>query len=85
MPSPSQRAQLELHEQVLSLTSAGRYTAVLTADRLDIYDQNLELYASLTGTQGARQVMQRSDGSALLLRGPPHGSALPPPPGPPCQ
>ena len=41
---------------------------MLTADRLDIYDQNLELYASLTGTQGARQVMQRSDGSALLLR-----------------
>lgn len=67
-PQGEVQAQLELHEQVLSLSSAGRYTAVLTADRLDIYDQNLDLYASLSGTQGARQVMQRSDGSALLLR-----------------
>lgn len=66
-PQGEVQAQLELYEQILSLSSAGRYTAVLTADRLDIYDQNLELYASLSGTQGARQVIQRSDGSALLL------------------
>lgn len=59
--------ELDLHEQVLSLSAAGRYTAVLTADRLDIYDQDLTLYATLEGTQGARQVVQRSDGSALLL------------------
>lgn len=61
------QGQLDLSEQVLSLSSAGRYTAVLTAGRLDIYDQNLELYATLSGTQGARQVVQRPDGSALLL------------------
>lgn len=66
-PQGEAQAQLELREQVLSLSSAGRYTAVLTADRLDIYDQNLELYATLSGTQGARQAVQRPDGSALLL------------------
>ena len=63
------RASLPLEEQVLSLSAAGRYIAVLTADRLDIYDQDLTVYSSLTGTQGARQVLQRSDGSAMLIDG----------------
>lgn len=61
------RASLPLEEQVLSLSAAGRYVAVLTADRLDIYDQDLNLYSTLSGTQGARQVLQRSDGSAMLI------------------
>lgn len=60
-------AALVLNEQVLSLSAAGRYVAVLTADHLDIYTQNLNLYASLDGTGGARSVLMRSDGSALLI------------------
>ncbi len=59
---------LALDEQVLSLSAAGQYTAVLTANRLDIYDRELSLYASLEGTDGALQVLVRSDGSALLIR-----------------
>ena len=56
-----------MEEQVLSLSAAGRYVALLTADRLDIYDQDLELYHTLEGTQSARKALQRSDGSVLLI------------------
>lgn len=59
--------QLALNEQVLSLSAAGRYFAVLTGNRLDIYTADLSLYASLDGTQGARRVLLLSDGSAILI------------------
>lgn len=58
---------LTLDSQVLSLDAAGRYFAVLMADRLDIYTKDLQLYSSLTGTQGAQQVLLREDGSAILI------------------
>jgi hypothetical protein len=56
-----------INEQVLSLSAAGKYVAVLTADRLDIYNQKLDLYDTLEGTDGARRVLMRSDGTALLI------------------
>lgn len=58
---------VEYNEQVLSLSAAGRYVAVLTGDRLDIYTSDLELYDSLEGTQGARTVLLLEDGSAILI------------------
>lgn len=58
---------LPVEEQVLSLSAAGRYIAVLTADRLDIYTRDLTLYNTLEGTQSARAVLMRSDGSAMLI------------------
>lgn len=63
----TERATLAIDEQVLSLSSAGRYTSLLTADRLDIYDQDLDLYTSLEGTKSALKVLQYSDGSAMLI------------------
>ena len=62
-----ERAVLPIEEQVLSLSAAGRYIALLTADRLDIYDQDLELYHTMEGTQGTRRVIQRADGSVMLI------------------
>ncbi|MEG1579604.1 MAG: hypothetical protein RR336_12660, partial [Oscillospiraceae bacterium] len=53
----------------LSLSAAGRYIAVLTADSLQIYTSDLQLYASLETTQGARQAVMRADGTALLMSG----------------
>lgn len=53
--------------QVLSLSAAGRYIAVLTADRLEIYTRDLELYAALDGVDGARKALMRDDGTALLI------------------
>lgn len=61
------RRTVEYNEQVLSLAAAGRYVAVLTGDRLDIYTSDLTLYDSLEGTQGARTVLLMSDGSAILI------------------
>lgn len=58
---------LSLDEQVLALSAAGQYFAVLTADRLDLYTRDLKLFRSLSGTQGARKVLLRSDGTAMLL------------------
>lgn len=58
---------LPLDEQVLSVHAAGRYFAVLTADRLDVYTQDMTLYSTLTDTQGARKVLMRDDGSAILI------------------
>lgn len=61
------RHTLECREQVLSLSANGRYVAVLTGNRLDIYTSQLELYATLEGTQGARTVLLLEDGSAILI------------------
>ena len=61
------RRTLGLSEQVLSIAAAGRYFAILTGDRLDIYTDELELYSSLKGTQGARAVLLMQDGSAILI------------------
>ena len=60
-------ASLSMNEQLLSLSAAGRYIGVLTADRLDIYTRDLALYSSLEGTAGARRVLMRADGSAMLI------------------
>lgn len=62
-----ERRTLELSEQVMSISAAGRYLAVLTGDRLDIYTDQLELYSSLKGTQGARAALLLPDGSAILI------------------
>lgn len=62
-----QYRSLEFTEQVMSVSAAGRYVAVLTGDRLDIYTQELELYSSLQGTKGARTVLLMPDGSAILI------------------
>lgn len=59
--------ELSLAEQVLSLSAAGRYIGILTADRLDIYTQDMTLYSSLEGTAGARKILMQPDGSALLI------------------
>ena len=61
------RRTLELNEQVMSIAAAGRYLAVLTGDRLDIYTDEMELYSTLKGTQGARTVLLLPDGSAILV------------------
>lgn len=57
---------LNISDEVLSLSAAGKYVAVLYADRLTIYTSALETYAELDGTDSARGVLMRTDGTALL-------------------
>lgn len=58
---------LDVAEEIQDISASGRYLAVLYLDRLVIYNENLETYASLRGTEFARGVLMRPDGSALLL------------------
>ena len=58
---------LEIHEEVRGLSAAGRYLAVLYTDRLVVYNESLQVYASLRGINGVSQALMRTDGSALLI------------------
>lgn len=60
-------AELDVNQEVLDISAAGRYLAVLYADSLVLYNQELQVYASLQGTDFATGVLMREDGSALLL------------------
>lgn len=58
---------LEIHEEVRGLSAAGRYLAVLYTDRLVVYNESLQVYASLRGITGVSQALMRTDGSVLLI------------------
>lgn len=58
---------LEVHEEIRGLSAAGKYLAVLYTDRLVVYNENLQVYASLRGITGVSGALMRPDGSALLL------------------
>ncbi|MDO4316498.1 MAG: DUF5711 family protein [Oscillospiraceae bacterium] len=68
---------LDVNEEVLSVSAAGRYLAVLYANRLVVYNQDLQVYASLNGTDYAREALMRTDGSVLLLSSESAGLFLP--------
>lgn len=66
-PDGKQIASVSLNEQVLSMSAAGRYVAILTDDRLYIYTKNLKPYATLESPQNVGAVVLRDDGSAFLV------------------
>lgn len=68
---------LDVNEEVLSISAAGRYLAVLYTDHLVVYNQDLQVYASLRGTGYAKEVLMRTDGSVLLLSSESAGLFLP--------
>ena len=60
-------AQLDV--QILDFSAAGSYLAVLTAEKLSIYNSAMELYYEQSNTSSATNVVMRADGSAILLGG----------------
>ena len=60
---------LEVREEVLHISASGRYLAVLYADHLVVYNQEMQPYATLRGTGDAQNVLMRPDGTVLLLSG----------------
>lgn len=58
---------LDSRREILSLSAAGKYVAVLYSDSLVIYTPELAEYATLTDTEYARKVIMREDGSAVLI------------------
>ena len=65
--SGGELASLDIHEEIRGLSAAGRYLAVLYTDRLVVYNQDLQVYASLRGITDISAALMRADGSALLL------------------
>ncbi len=63
----AQLAILDVDKEVLSLSAAGKYVAVLYSDELTIYDRNLEVCARLEDMSSAKLVLMRADGSAVLV------------------
>lgn len=59
----------EIDGEVLDMSSAGRYVAVLFSDRLTIYDKYLTEIATLPDVSDSRAVLMRGDGSAVLAGG----------------
>ena len=66
-----------LDREVLDLSVAGRYVAVLCTDRLIIYDKFLTELASLPYVSQTRAVFMRNDGSAVLAAASTAGLYLP--------
>ena len=58
---------LDFDEQILDFSAAGKYVAVLTAGQLRIYDDTMHLYAQTDNDAGATNVVQRTDGTVILL------------------
>jgi len=60
---------MELTEEVLDLSAAGEYLAVLYGDSLAVYDRTLTERARLEGTDYAGQIQMGDDGTVLLISG----------------
>lgn len=62
-------ASLDLTEEVLDLSAAGKYLAVLYGDSLVIYDRELQEHGRLEETGYAGQVRMEAAGTALVISG----------------
>ena len=60
-------ASLDVNSEVLSVSAAGRYLTVLYSDSCVIYNEELQEYAKLSGTDYAKEALMRQDGSVLLI------------------
>lgn len=56
----------DIDGEVLDISTAGRYVALLFSDRLTIYDKYLTEVATLPDVSEVRAVLMRADGSAVL-------------------
>ncbi len=63
----TQLAIVDMDKEVLSLSAAGKYVAVLYSDELVIYDKNLQVCARLEDMSSAKLALMRADGSAVLV------------------
>jgi len=62
-------ARLELTEEVLDISAAGSYLAVLYGNSVVVYNKDLTEHARMEGTDYAGQVEMEDDGTVLLIAG----------------
>lgn len=60
-------AQTDISEEILDLSAAGRYIAVLYADRLVIYNKDLTEYGTFSEIGTTQSVCMCADGSVWLI------------------
>lgn len=58
---------ISLNDEVLDVSAAGDYFAVLTANQLTIYNSDMTVYAQTDNDWGGRKVLQRENGTALVI------------------
>lgn len=63
----NQLGSVYIGQEVLDISAAGRYVAVLTGDGLTIYNEKLQVYSQTAETGSAGSVVMRDDGTVLLL------------------
>ena len=63
----TEMASLDSSQEVLSMSAAGKYIAVLYSDSLVLYTPQLQEYARLDATEYASSVIMREDGTAVLI------------------
>lgn len=66
-PDGKELARRDIDAEVLSISAAGNYVAVLTARQLTIYTSDLTPYAQTTEVESASDVLMRKDGTAILV------------------
>ena len=62
-------ASLPLTEEVLDISAAGGYLAVLYGNSVVVYNKDLTEHARMEGTDYAGQVEMEDDGTVLLIAG----------------
>lgn len=63
----SELGSVYVGQEILDISAAGKYIAVLTPQKLTIYDRKLTVYAETDDTGSATAVLMQSDGVAMLL------------------
>lgn len=58
---------IDYNDEILSLSSAGKYVAVLTSGQVNVYDKTMKPISSSIKLAGIRSTIIRSDGSAYLI------------------
>lgn len=57
----------DIRREVLDISAAGKYVAVLYGDSLSVYTADMTEYATLESTNYAKKVIMRADGTAVLF------------------
>lgn len=65
--SDKENTSLDFHEDIFSISSAGKYTAITFADRIEVYTSNGELHHSFPLAQGASSCIMREDGTVFAI------------------
>ena len=58
---------LNERREVLDISASGKYVAALYGDSLTVFTSDMKEYATLTGTNYAKHVIMRPDGTAVLI------------------